>query len=435
MKTHLALRLTLIAVAAAGPASAETLAIRAGRLMDGKSNEPLAGAVILIEGDRITAVGRDLKPPAGARVLDLSAYTVLPGLIDTHTHVCLTPDYSGNNPVLNKPVAFRALEGAAAARKTLEAGFTTLRDLDSEGADFADVAVRDAIAKGLVPGPRLLVATLALTITAGHMNHTGLAPEIDERVPQLAAITDSTEDMVKEVRRQVKYGADWIKIYATGTLRHIERKSLEALPQMSEGQVRAIVDEARRWRRDVAAHAYGGDGARAAVAGGVRSIEHGMLLDAPILKLMAERGTYWCPTLSVFAPGNEQERNDPFMKRILERQKQAFREAMAAGVKIVFGTDAGGVEHGTNAGEFELMVGLGMPPMRAIQSATSVAAELLRMEGEIGAVAPGLQADLVAVPGNPLEDVKLLRDVRFVMKAGKLIKLIKAPESRGATSP
>ena len=432
MKTHLPLCFSLMTLAAlARSSSAETLAIRAGRLIDGKSSEPLAGAVILIEGDRITAVGRDLKPPVGARVLDLSAYTVLPGLIDTHTHVCLTPDYSGNNPVLNKSVAFRALEGAAAARKSLQAGFTTLRDLDSEGADFADVAVRDAIRQGLIPGPRLLVSTLALTITGGHMNHTGLAPEIDERVPQLAAITDSTEDMVREVRRQVKYGADWIKIYATGTLRHIDRKSLESLPQMSEAQVRAIVEEAKRWRRDVAAHAYGGEGARAAVLGGVRSLEHGMLLDAAILKLMAERGTYFCPTLSVFQPSDEQERNDPFMKRILERQKQAFAEALAAGVTIVFGTDAGGVEHGSNALEFELMVSLGMPPMRAIQSATTVAAELLRMQDEIGAVAPGLQADLVAVAGNPLADVKLLRDVRFVMKAGRVIK---SPEG-GADKP
>jgi imidazolonepropionase-like amidohydrolase len=424
MKPRRAFGACLVAVAAlaAGPASAETLVIRCGRLIDGRSDAPLGGAVILIEGERITAVGRELKPPAGARVIDLSNYTVLPGLIDTHTHVCLTPDYSRNNPVLTKAVAFRALEGAHAARRSLESGFTSLRDLDSEGADFADVAVRDAITQGLIPGPRLLVATLALTITAGHMNHTGLAPEIDERVPQLAAITDSTEEMIREVRRQVKYGADWIKIYATGTLRHIDRKTLEPLPQMSEAQIQAIVEEARRWRKDVAAHAYGGEGARAAVAAGVRSIEHGMLLDASILKLMAERGTYWCPTLSVFRPRDEQERADPFLQRILERQKQAFRQAMAAGVRIVFGTDAGGVEHGTNASEFALMVGLGMSPMRAIQSATSVAAELLRLEGEIGAVAPGLQADLVAVAGNPLEDVKLLQDVAFVMQAGRVVK-------------
>ncbi|MFQ5792204.1 MAG: amidohydrolase family protein [Acidobacteriota bacterium] len=404
------------------PAAAQTLAVRAGRLIDGLAPEPMRDVVILMEGDRITAVGPEVVAPAGARVIDLSNYTVLPGLIDAHTHICLAPDYPENNPVLNKSVAYRALEGAHAARASLEAGFTTLRDVDSEGADFADVAVRDAVARGLIPGPRLLVSTLALTITAGHMNHTGLAPEIDERVPQLAVITDTTDEMIKEVRRQVKYGADWIKISATGTLRHIDRESLQPLPQMSESQVRAIVQEAGRWRKDVAAHAYGGEGARAAVLGGVRSLEHGMLLANDILKLMAERGTYWCPTLSVFQPENEQEKNDPFLQRILARQKEVFREAMAAGVKIVFGTDAGGVEHGTNAREFELMVGMGMDPMRAIQSATSVAAELLRKEGEIGAVKEGHLADLIAVAGNPLENVKLLQDVPFVMKGGQVIK-------------
>jgi len=412
----------LFFVLLAGSVSAEIVAIRAGRLIDGSGAQAATGVTILVDGDRIVDVGPGLRTPAGARVVDLSEYTVLPGLIDTHTHVCLTPDYSRNDPVLNKDVSYRALEGAAAARVTLESGFTTLRDLDSEGADFADVAVRDAIANGLIPGPRLFVSTLALTITAGHMNHTGLAPAIDERVPQLAVITDTTDEMIKEVRRQVKYGADWIKIYATGTMRHIDRQTLEPLPQMSEEQVRAIVEEARRFRKDVAAHAYGGDGARAAVLGGVRSIEHGMLLDEGILKLMAERGTYFCPTLGVFAPRNEQEAADPFHARILARQKEAFQKAMAAGVKIVFGTDAGGVAHGSNSKEFELMVGLGMSPSDAIRSATSVAAQLLRQEGEIGAVRKGFRADLIAVSGNPLENVKLLQDVRFVMKAGKVVK-------------
>ena len=406
-----------------GPAA--VVAIRAGRVIDGVSAEPLGPAVILIEGDRITEVGPDVVIPAGAREIDLSDATVLPGLIDAHTHVLFAPQ-DGKNPVLEKSVAFRTLEAAAAARLSLDAGFTTLRDTDSEGADFADVAVRDAIAAGLIPGPRLLVSTMALSITGGHMNHFGLAPAIDERVPQLATMTDTVDEMIKEVRRQVKYGADWIKLYATGTLRHIDRRTLEPLAQVDETQVRAVVEEARRWRRDVAAHAYGGDGARAAVLGGVRSIEHGILLEEDVLELMAERGTYFSATLSNFTRSTGLSGYpEAFVERLSNRHATAFRNALRLGVNIVFGTDAGRVPHGSNAGEFELMVGLGMSPMQAIQSATSVAAELLRLDNEIGAVKSGRQADLIAVAGNPLNDIGLLKDVGFVMKGGVVIKEMK----------
>ena len=397
-------------------------AIRATRLIDGVSAQAITDAVIIVEGDRITRAGRGVAVPPGARVIDLSGYTVLPGLIDAHTHICFAPQ-DGKDPVLNKSIPFRALEAAAAAKVSLEAGFTTLRDTDSEGAEFADVAVRDAINTGLIPGPRLLVSTMALSITGGHMNNFGLAPDIDARVPQLAAMADSKEAMVREVRRQVKYGADWIKLYATGSLRHIDPTSLEPLAQVNEEEVRAVVAEARRWRRDVAAHAYGGDGARAAILGGVRSIEHGILLDGETINLMVERGTYWSPTLSNFTP-TQALTGYPhdFVHRVMARHQEAFRAALRAGVKIVFGTDAGRVKHGTNAGEFALMVGLGMQPMQAIQSATSVAASLLRLEQTIGTVKAGLRADLIAVPGDPLTDVKLLQDVRFVMQEGKVVK-------------
>ena len=399
-----------------------SVVIQADRLIDGVSPEPISRAVIRIEGERIVDVGPDLPIPSGARVIDLSGHTLLPGLIDAHTHVCYAP-LDGKNPVLEKSVAFRALEGAAAARASLNAGFTTLRDTDSEGAQFADVAIRDAIRLGLIPGPRLFVSTRSLTITGGHLNHIGLAPEIDERVPQLGTVADTVDEMIKEVRRQVKYGADWIKVYATGTTRHIDRKSLEALPQFNEEQIRAVVTEARRWRKDVAAHAYGGEGARAAVLGGARSIEHGMLLDESILNLMVEHGTYLCPTLSNFTPTQALVGYpESFIQAIMARHTEAFQMALKLGVRIAFGTDAGRVRHGTNAGEFALMVERGMDPMRAIQAATSVAAELLRMEDEIGAVKTGLQADLVAVAGDPLEDVSLLQDVPFVMKGGQVFK-------------
>ena len=402
--------------------SSAVVAIHAGRVIDGLSAASLGPSVILIEGDRITEVGPDVVIPAGAREINLLDATVLPGLIDAHTHVLFAPQ-DGKNPVLEKSVAFRTLEAAAAARLSLEAGFTTLRDTDSEGADFADVAVRDAIAAGLIPGPRLLVSTMALSITGGHMNHVGLAPAIDQRVPQLAVMTDTVDEMIREVRRQVKYGADWIKLYATGTMRHVDRRTLQSLAQVDEEQVRAVVEEARRWRRDVAAHAYGGDGARAAVLGGVRSLEHGLLLEEDVLELMAERGTYWAATLSNFTRSTGLAGYpDDFVDRLRSRHAEAFRTALRLGVNIVFGTDAGRVPHGSNAGEFELMVGLGMSPMQAIQSATSVAAKLLRLENEIGAVKPGFLADLIAVNGDPLDDIGLLKDVGFVMKGGIVVK-------------
>lgn len=398
------------------------IAIRAGQLIDGVSPHPLPDVVILIEEDRISCVGGCRVPPSGAHVIDLTAYTVLPGLIDSHTHMCFAPG-DGKNPVLTKSIPFRALQGAAAARATLHAGFTTVRDMDSEGAGYADVAVRDAIRDGLIPGPRLLVSTMALSITGGHMNHTGLAPEIDARLPQVAVMADTTDEMIKAVRQQVKYGADWIKVYVTSNLKQVDPTTLEPISQYSEAQLRAVVAEARRWRRDVAAHAYGGEGAKAAVRAGVRSIEHGMLLDEEALRLMVEHGVYWCPTFANMRPTHALAGYpDNFVRRVMAGHREAFRKALALGVKIVFGTDAGRVVPGTNAEEFDLMVQAGMEPMRAIQAATSVAAELLRRDDQIGAVRRGYQADLVAVAGNPLDDVKVLQDVRFIMKAGTIVK-------------
>jgi imidazolonepropionase-like amidohydrolase len=398
------------------------IAIRAGRLIDGVSRQPVSDAIIIIEGERITSVGPAVSLPPDALLIDLSAYTVLPGLIDAHTHVCFAPQ-DGKNPVLTKSVAFRALQAAAAARATLNAGFTTIRDTDSEGAGFADVAVRDAIQQGLIPGPRMFVSTMALSITGGHMNLNDLAPEIDMRLPQVAAMTDTEGEMIRAVRQQVKYGADWIKVYASSTLRQIDRRTLQPVTQFSEAQLRLVVDEAARWRKDVAAHAYGGEGANAAVRAGVRSLEHGLFLDRPTLELMAERGVYWCPTFSNMQPAYALAGYpDAFVQQVMAHHRDAFRMALGLGVKIVFGTDAGRFPHGANAEEFHLMVQAGMEPMQAIQAATSVAAELLRAEDDIGAVRAGCVADLVGVEGDPLTDVNVLRDVRFVMKSGSIVK-------------
>jgi imidazolonepropionase-like amidohydrolase len=396
-----------------------TTVVRAARMLDPVAGRIVANPMVVISGDRIQSVGSQTAVPPGATTIDLGDVTLLPGLVDCHTHNLLEPDDEVTPPIFTKSQAYRAIEGVSAAKKNLDAGFTTMRDLDSEGAGFADVALRDAIAKGVVPGPRLLVATYALTITAGHMNNTGLNPDIV--VPDPAALTDSRDAMIAEIRREVKYGADWIKLYATGTLRHVNRDTLEPLPQVSLDDVKAVVGEAARWRKDVAAHAYGGIGARNAVEGGVRSIEHGWILDDDTLKLMIQKGTYWCPTLSVFRPeATPNEQPTDFSRRVVDSHKRTFQNAMKLGVKIVFGTDVGGFPHGTNNREFLYMVEYGMSPLEAIRAATTRAAELLRMEKQIGSIAPGFYADLIAVQGDPLQDIAAIKNVRFVMKGGEV---------------
>jgi imidazolonepropionase-like amidohydrolase len=416
MRQHRALPFVLLL--AAMPAFSADTAIRCGRLLDPASGKVTENAVILVRGERVEQVGTAV--PSGTTIVDLSRYTCLPGLVDSHTHVLLQPeDERGAPPVLNKSQAFRAIQGVAAARKDLEAGFTTMRDLDSEGAGFADVALRDAINQGIVPGPRLFVSTYALTITGGHMNHAGINPDIE--LPEPATLTDSRDAAIAEVRREVKYGADWIKVYATGTLRHIDPVTLEPLSQFSEEDLRAIVEEARRWHRDVAAHAYGGEGAKNAIRAGVRSIEHGMLMDDEAIDLLVRNGTWWCPTLSVYFPDSEAELTD-LRKRILASHKEVFQKAMRKGVKIAFGTDVGAFEHGTSARELARMVEYGMSPLDAIRSATIRGAELLRMEKEIGTVEPGKYADVIAVEGDPLKDIATLGRVAFVMKAGTVYK-------------
>jgi imidazolonepropionase-like amidohydrolase len=394
------------------------VAIRAARLLDVRGGDLIDNAVILVEGDRIKAVGQHVAVPPGTQVIDLGNVTVLPGLIDCHTHVLLEPeDERGTPPVVTKSQAFRTVEGVAAALKDLRAGFTTMRDLDSEGAGFADVAVRDAVNQGIIPGPRLLVSGNPLTITGGAMNNAGLNP--DMQIPDPGVNTDTREAMVGEVRREVRNGVDWIKVYATGPMRYVDPVTLDPLGQFSTDDIRAIVTEAARWRRDVAAHAYGGEGAKNAIRGGVRSLEHGMMLDDEALRLLVEHGTFYCPTLSVYIPKRPEEDTE-LRRRIVASHRQVFQKALRMGVKIVFGTDVGAFEHGTNAREFELMVEYGMKPLEAIRAATLRASELLRMEKQVGAVEPGKYADIIAVDGNPLEDIRALRRVTFVMKAGQV---------------
>jgi imidazolonepropionase-like amidohydrolase len=403
----------------AAPGSSLT-ALRCGHLLDPASGRTTENAVVLVREGRIESVTQGTALPPGAKLADLSHYTCLPGLIDSHTHVLLQPeDERGVPPVITKSQAFRVVQGVAAARRDLGAGFTTMRDLDSEGAGFADVAVRDGIEQGIVPGPRLLVSGNPLTITGGAMNNSGLNPDL--AAPDPAALTDSREAMVAEVRREVKNGVDWIKVYATGPMRYVDPVTLEPLSQFSEEDLRAVVEEAKRWHRDVAAHAYGGVGLKNAIRAGVRSIEHGMVMDDEALKLLVERGTWWCPTLAVYVPATKED-DTPLRRRIVARHREVFQKAMQMGVKIVFGTDAGAFEHGTQAKEFVRMVDYGMSPLEAVRSATVRGAELLRLEKEIGTLEPGKAADVIAVEGDPLQDIAALSRVAFVMKGGQVYK-------------
>jgi len=416
-----ALIIALLVLAPCVSQAQDVTAIRAGTVLDVGTGLTTQNVVILVRGNRIEAMGTSVAIPDGARVVDLSDKFVLPGLMDAHTHLLIQPDYSTNNPILYKSIPYRTAEGIAAARATLMAGFTSIRDLDSEGADWADVAVRDAVNNGLLPGPRIQVATRALSITGGYMNQNGLAPQID--VPQFGALTDSPDAIVKEIRKEVKYGTDWIKLYATGTTRHINLDDMTPLPQFSREDIGLVMSEASRFRIPVAAHAYGGQGAYDAVDLGARSIEHGMLMDDEILDLMVEKGTFWVPTISVYMSDGPRSGWSERTLAIVDAHRETFGRAVRKGVRIAYGTDAGALPHGQNAIDFPLMVDYGMAPLDAIRSATVVAADLLGLAGEAGDMAPGMLADIIAVSGNPLEDIARLGRVVFVMKDGQIYKM------------
>ncbi len=398
----------------------QSVFIRAGRLLEVETGQMLPDVTVVVSGDRIVEIGSSVEVPPGGRLIDLSEYVVLPGLIDAHTHLLLQPDYSQNNPILFKSISYRTVEGVAAARATLHAGFTTVRDIDAEGADWADVAIRDGINDGLIEGPRMHVATRAISITGGHMNQSRVAPEID--VPQFAEIADTPDELVRAVRNQIKFGADFIKLYTTGTLRHIDVQTMEVLAQYSEAEIRLVVEEAERFGRVVAIHAYGGEGAKRAIRAGAVSIEHGFLLDDEALDLMVEYGTFWVPTMAVYIPDKPEPEWTELQRRIVASHREVFVSATRKGVKIAFGTDAGAFAHGDNARELELMVSYGMSPAAVLKSATVAAAELMGLQSEIGRISPGMKADMIAVRSDPTQDIGVMRDIVFVMKDGRVYR-------------
>ncbi len=396
------------------------VAIQCGKLIDGKSNEVQENVTVLVEGNKITAVGKGISITSGAIVLDLRNATVLPGLIDSHTHFYLHEgDY--DEQLLKWSQAKRAIYATNHAKKTLEAGFTAARDVETEGALYGDVALRDAINAGIVPGPRIKASTRAISVTGGYGLY-GYSPDIT--VPIGAQLIDGEAEARRAVREQIRNGADWIKIYIDSHRRRYIADTLVGSPTFSDAELRGIMEEANNMGVRVCAHAYTSQAAQRAVKAGIRSIEHGLYLDDATFKMMAENNVYWVPTLLAYIMLGE-ETSSPERKRILhntvEKHKQTFQRALKSRVKIAFGVDLTGY-HGTNAKEFELMVNYGMAPMRAIQSATSVAAELLEMQNQIGSIEPGKLADIIAVQGDPLKDIALLQRVGFVMKDGQIYK-------------
>lgn len=410
-----------------GLAQTQTTAIKCGKLIDGKSDTPKENVIILIEGNRITEVGQNVRVPSNAKVIDLSAATVLPGLIDAHVHVLLQGDITAEDydvQVLKQSIAYRALRASLSCRTALLNGFTALRDLGTEGAMYADVDVKKAINRGIIDGPRLFVSGRAINST-GHYPLSNRDYTWEWKVPKgLIEITGPTEAR-RAVREEISYGADWVKVYVDRSYYRLADGSYRSLQNFTAEEINALGDEAAMHRKKMSAHAITKDGIIPAIKAGAASIEHGFGMDDECIKLMVEKGVYWCPTIYVneWVAEGRATAGSTINKTFAQTLPATFNRALKAGVKIAFGTDAGGFDWTENeAKEFSYMVKWGMTPMQAIKAATTVAAELLDMTGKIGEVTPGAFADIVAAKDDPLKNISSLERVGFVMKDGKVYK-------------
>jgi imidazolonepropionase-like amidohydrolase len=418
--------LLLVCVLAPFSASAQStpptdhwIAVRAGRLFDG-TEKLVANQVILIKGNRIAKVGpaEQVQVPADAEVVDLSHATVLPGLIDAHTHVFGNgPDF--DNQILRESYQYRTLTALANAQKDLIVGFTTLRDLKTLGAMYSDVDLRNAIDRGIVTGPRMQVATRGIQATGGFIMR-GYSPEVP--LPSALQVVDSPWAAREAVRDQVAHDADWIKVYSAYDFHFTSDGKLVSPPTFTVEEVNAIVDEAHKKGRKVSCHAFAGEGVRNCLNAGVESLEHGVDLDDSDIKLMVQKGIYLVPTLYHYQLDRERDMKKYGGHSVAEVSERSFRKALAAGVKVAFGSGVGPFPHGTQTKEFEYLVKFGMTPVQAIRAATSEAALLMGWQDRIGSVQAGKFADLVAVAGDPTADITELERVQFVMKDGHVFK-------------
>ncbi|MHA4870614.1 Xaa-Pro dipeptidase [Duganella sp. PWIR1] len=417
-----ALPALLLACAATSTFAAETtVAVKAAHMVDVRTGALIDNAVVLITGDRITAAGSKLAIPADAKVIDLGNKTLLPGLIDAHTHITGSPEDAGYG-IIAKSIPRITLQGAKNALVTLRAGFTTIRDVGSDG--YADIGLRDAINDGDVPGPRILASGPPLGITGGHCDDTMHAPEYKSSA---LGVADGADEAMKVTRRNIKYGADVIKICATGGV--LSFGDDPRTSQYTLEELKAIIGDAHRLGRKTAAHAHGGDGIKLSVLAGVDSIEHGSYIDEEGIRLMKEHKTYLVPTLYLGDWLIDNAEAIKLPKPLLEKAKVVLplarvniAKAIKAGVPIAFGTDAAVYPHGLNAREFAVLVKLGMTPAQAIRTATVNAADLLGWSDKVGSIEAGKYADLIAVDGDPLKDVKTLEQVQWVMKGGAVVQ-------------
>jgi imidazolonepropionase-like amidohydrolase len=408
-----------LALAQSPPYPDHWIAVRAGRLFDG--TEKLAvNQVILIKADRIVKVGppEKVQVPADAEVIDLTHATVLPGLIDAHTHVFGNgPDF--DNQILRDSYQYRTLTALANAQKDLMVGFTTLRDLKTLGAMYSDVDLRNAIDRGIVTGPRMQVATRGIQATGGFVMR-GYSPEVP--LPSALQVVDSPWAGREAVRDQVAHDADLIKVYAAYDFHFTNDGKLASPPTFTAEEVNAIVDEAHKKGRKVSCHAFAGEGLRNCLNAGVESIEHGVELEDGDIKLMVQKGIYLVPTLYHYQLDREHDAKKYGGHAVAEVSERSFRKALAAGVKVAFGSGVGPFPHGTQTKEFAYMVKFGMTTTQAIRAATSEAAQLMGWQDRVGSVEWGKFADLVAVAGDPIADITELERVKFVMKGGQVFK-------------